>query len=86
MEGYPEITKDNWNGGIQIETQPNTDGYTEQMCIRDRVYGARAANGVILVTTKKGKLGAPKISYNGTFGITAVSYTHLDVYKRQIMV
>lgn len=33
------------------------------------VYGARAANGVILVTTKKGKMGAPKISYNGTFGI-----------------
>ena len=31
MEGYPEITKDNWNGGIQIETQPNTDGYTEYM-------------------------------------------------------
>ena len=30
MEGYPEI-KDNWNGGIQIETQPNTDGYTEYM-------------------------------------------------------
>ncbi|MDD7692400.1 MAG: TonB-dependent receptor [Prevotella sp.] len=39
------------------------------------VYGARAANGVILVTTKKGKLGAPRISYNGTFGITdAVSH------------
>jgi TonB-linked SusC/RagA family outer membrane protein len=34
------------------------------------VYGARAANGVILVTTKKGKLGAPTISYNGTFGFT----------------
>ena len=32
------------------------------------VYGARAANGVILVTTKKGKLGAPSISYSGTFG------------------
>ena len=26
------------------------------------VYGARAANGVILVTTKKGKLGTPQIS------------------------
>lgn len=39
------------------------------------VYGARAANGVILVTTKKGKLGAPKISYSGTFGLTdAVSH------------
>jgi len=34
------------------------------------VYGARAANGVILVTTKKGKLGAPKISYSGSVGIT----------------
>ncbi len=34
------------------------------------VYGSRAAGGVILVTTKKGKLGAPQISYNGTIGIT----------------
>lgn len=34
------------------------------------VYGARAANGVILVTTKKGKIGAPRISYNGSFGFT----------------
>lgn len=33
------------------------------------VYGARAANGVILVTTKKGKMGAPRISYSGTFGL-----------------
>ncbi len=32
------------------------------------VYGARAANGVILVTTKKGKVGTPSISYSGTFG------------------
>jgi hypothetical protein len=31
MEGYPEITKDNWNGGIQIEEQENTEGFTEQM-------------------------------------------------------
>lgn len=34
------------------------------------VYGARAANGVILVTTKKGKMGAPRINYSGTFGFT----------------
>ncbi len=32
------------------------------------VYGARAANGVILVTTKKGEKGAPRISYSGQFG------------------
>lgn len=34
------------------------------------VYGARAANGVILVTTKKGKTGSPTISYSGQFGFT----------------
>jgi TonB-linked SusC/RagA family outer membrane protein len=34
------------------------------------VYGARAANGVVLVTTKKGKMGAPQVSYSGTFGFT----------------
>ena len=35
------------------------------------VYGSRAANGVILVTTKKGKQGAPQISYSGNVGIAA---------------
>lgn len=33
------------------------------------VYGARAANGVILITTKKGKRGALELSYVGTYGI-----------------
>lgn len=32
------------------------------------VYGSRAANGVILVTTKRGKLGEPVISYSGSIG------------------
>lgn len=30
------------------------------------IYGARAANGVVLVTTKSGKEGKPVISYNGS--------------------
>ncbi|WP_139956925.1 TonB-dependent receptor [Flavicella sediminum] len=30
------------------------------------VYGARAGNGVVLVTTKRGKVGAPEISYSGS--------------------
>ncbi|MBL7474021.1 SusC/RagA family TonB-linked outer membrane protein [Robertkochia sediminum] len=29
------------------------------------IYGSRAANGVILITTKKGKAGELKLSYNG---------------------
>ncbi len=32
------------------------------------IYGARAANGVVLITTKRGKKGESKISYNGFYG------------------
>ena len=32
-------------------------------------YGVAGANGVILVTTKKGKIGAPSLNYNGYVGI-----------------
>ncbi len=33
------------------------------------IYGARAANGVILITTKRGKEGKLKVSYNGYYGL-----------------
>lgn len=33
------------------------------------VYGSRAGNGVILVTTKRGKAGPPKLSYDGSFTV-----------------
>ncbi len=32
------------------------------------IYGARAANGVILITTKKGEQGKARINYNGSWG------------------
>lgn len=35
------------------------------------VYGVRAANGVIVVKTKRGKAGPTNFSYSSTFGITA---------------
>jgi TonB-linked SusC/RagA family outer membrane protein len=33
------------------------------------VYGSRGANGVILVTTKKGKSGKPVVAYDGSYGV-----------------
>jgi TonB-linked SusC/RagA family outer membrane protein len=32
------------------------------------IYGARAANGVIIITTKAGKPGKTQVNYNGSFG------------------
>lgn len=34
------------------------------------IYGSRAANGVILVTTKRGKQGKPTITYSGNYGFS----------------
>ena len=39
------------------------------------VYGARAAYGVVLVKTKQGENGTPKISYSGQLGWTDALYT-----------
>jgi TonB-linked SusC/RagA family outer membrane protein len=37
------------------------------------IYGVRAANGVILVTTKRGGNTAPSISYNGSYSIQSAT-------------
>ncbi len=36
------------------------------------IYGSRAANGVVFVTTKKGKAGKAKVNYNGSLSWTNV--------------
>ena len=33
------------------------------------IYGARAANGVVLITTQKGQSGDLRLSYDGYFGV-----------------
>lgn len=35
------------------------------------IYGSRAANGVVYITTKKGKQGKARVSYNASFGFTS---------------
>ena len=36
------------------------------------IYGSRGANGVIIVTTKKGKLGGIKVDYGYSLGVSSV--------------
>lgn len=35
------------------------------------IYGSRATNGVVFITTKKGKQGRARINYNASFGFTS---------------
>ena len=37
------------------------------------IYGARGANGVVIITTKKGKVGKPQLKYDGSFGFQNIT-------------
>ena len=39
------------------------------------IYGSRASNGVIIITTKKGKAGDMKINYNGNLSVSTIAKT-----------
>lgn len=45
------------------------------------IYGARGANGVIIITTKRGKAGTAKISYEGSFGVQNIA-KRMDMANR----
>jgi TonB-linked SusC/RagA family outer membrane protein len=69
-------TLGNSNALIVIDGIPDRDGGLGRISPQDiesisvlkdassAIYGARAANGVILVTTKRGKTGAPQVTYD----------------------
>ncbi|CAM3952858.1 TonB-dependent receptor [Flavobacterium cucumis] len=44
------------------------------------IYGSRAANGVIIITTKKGKKGSLEVNYNNTIGFASAIKT-FDLLK-----
>lgn len=37
------------------------------------IYGSRASNGVIIITTKKGRTGKPKVAYTGSVSVQQIS-------------
>lgn len=49
------------------------------------IYGARAANGVILITTKSGSSEKPKLTYSGYFGMQSPTRLPELVNGRQYM-
>ncbi|HEV8513255.1 MAG TPA: SusC/RagA family TonB-linked outer membrane protein, partial [Cyclobacteriaceae bacterium] len=52
------------------------------------IYGSRASNGVVIITTKKGASGKPKFNYNGNFSVaTPIKYVDVlnaDQYKAMV--
>ncbi len=59
------------NGGIDNINPNDIESIDVLKDASAAIYGSRAASGVILVTTKKGKKGPAKVSYNGYVGFQA---------------
>ncbi|MBD5275472.1 MAG: hypothetical protein HDS37_05160 [Bacteroides sp.] len=49
------------------------------------IYGAQAANGVVLVTTKKGREGCTKVTFDGYYGIQNVAHKVKMLNAREYM-
>lgn len=68
VDGFP--IEDFDNGSL------NSDDIESINVLKDAsataIYGARGANGVIIIETKKGKVGAPVVTYNGSVGYQEV--------------
>jgi len=77
-------------GSINTQNNPlnflNPDDIESIEVLKDAaaasIYGARAGNGVILVTTKKGRIGKPKFTFNTYYGKTS-TLGKMDVLTTQ---
>ena len=88
IDGVPVATNTSTitvNTGSQTETNPlagiSPSDIESIDVLKDAsataIYGARANNGVILVTTKRGKVGEAKLSYDGYVGVQAAPTSKL---------
>ena len=91
VRGGGSITQDNSPlyiiDGIQVESGINSLSPQDIESIdvlkdasATAIYGARGANGVVIITTKSGRNNKTTISYNGSFGINKLA-KKLDVMK-----
>lgn len=71
------------NGGVQGMNNPlamvNPNNVESMTVLKDAsataIYGSRASNGVIIITTKKGTAGRPKVSFAANMHINTVAKT-----------
>lgn len=81
IDGVIQVTGDGKNDATQFNNldPSEVESVTVLKDAAAAIYGSRAANGVIIVTTKRGKAGAPRFSYSGSYGIND------EVYRTKMM-
>ena len=80
IDGVP-VAQDNTGGRNPLATI-NQNDIESVTVLKDAsataIYGSRASNGVIIITTKKGKSGDLKVNYNGNVSLSEI-YKKADV-------
>ena len=78
VEGEDARVKD-LRGPLNIMTMIDPNDIESISVLKDAsaaaIYGVRAANGVILITTKKGRKDKPTVDFSGRFGIQNITQT-----------
>ena len=72
-DNAPLVLVDGIPGDINMINPQDIDAISVLKDASASIYGARAAGGVVLITTKKGATGAPKITYNGNLSISKMT-------------
>ena len=80
IDGVPvEVGGNGVKGGRNPLANINQNDIASMTVLKDAaataIYGSRASNGVIIITTKKGQSGELKVTYNGNFQVSEVAKT-----------
>lgn len=85
IDGFPlDVVGNNGSGGFTGSplNNINPNDIESVQVLKDAaagaIYGSRAANGVVIITTKKGQSGKARISFNAYTGVSKIS-KKLDV-------
>ncbi len=81
--GSPLVLIDGIQGNLAQIDPNDIESITVLKDASAAVYGARAGNGVILVTTKRGNIKPAKITYNGSVSFTQPTFLPNRVDARQ---
>ncbi len=80
IDGVPvEVGGGSIRGGRNPLANINQNDIASMTILKDAaalaIYGSRASNGVVIITTKKGQSGEMQVSYNGNFQVNQVAKT-----------
>ncbi len=76
IDGVP-VDKNGIKGGKNPLATINQNNIESVTVLKDAsaaaIYGSRASNGVIIITTKKGKAGEMQVNYNGSLSVSTIA-------------